>query len=113
MFGADKDRNHLNQQHVIKCHVCGSSHLRYIGLSGPSVGYGATQEAVYVCHNGHDTWGAIDQWDVKGQSDESTANVEDCCCEGRECDFPKSIIVEFNGVKGVQHIEANKGEWNE
>ena len=111
MFGANKDLNHLNQQYVIKCHICGSSHLRYIGLAAPSVGYASTQQAVYVCHNGHDTWGAIDQWNVKGQSDESTANVQDCCCEGRECDFPKSIMVEFRGVKGVQLIEANKGIW--
>ena len=113
MFGADKDLHHLNQQYVIKCHVCGSQNLRYIGPAArPAGGYVTnSDQSPYICDNGHDTWGAIDQWNVKGQSDEQTARVNDCCCEGFSCNFPEKLYVQFSGIKGVQLVEGNKGKW--
>ena len=147
-FGGDQYNNHLTTDYILKCHVCGSQKLRYIGPPEPTEDMSSDpnqntttselgtlfisytegsnckietekntdndynkEERVYICPSGHTTWGAIDQWDIKGQSDVSTSEVKDCCCEGRECDFPQSIRVVFNGILGVKAVEGNKQKY--
>ena len=103
-LGGDQYRNDLSNNVIIKCHVCGNTDLRYLGyLRTPST----DQEKPYVCGNGHETWGALDDWSIKGGTDKYAQEVDDCCCEGIECEFPQSIFVQFSGIIGVQARESS------
>ena len=99
-LGGDQYRNDLSNNLIIKCHECGDTNLRYVDSSRTG-----DPEKPYICGNGHTTWGALDDWSIKGQTDSLLNSVNDCCCEGTSCDFPKSIKVNFDGLIGVQARE--------
>jgi len=102
MLGSDQYKNDLSNNIIIKCHECGDTNLRYLG--GDRTG---EPEKPYKCGNGHITWGALDEWETKGQTDTLLNTVNDCCCEGTSLDFPKSIKVNFDGIIGVQGREGS------
>lgn len=100
-FGGDQFKNHISNNLIIKCHECGNTNLRYVDTTRTgAVGSG------YICGNGHETFGAIDDQEIHGQTDSQLSSVNDCCCEGVECNLPKSISVVFEGIEGVQLKEA-------
>lgn len=103
-LGGDQYRNNLSNNVIIKCHVCGNTNLKYLGYQRtPSQDI----EKPYICGNGHETWGALDDWSIKGGTDKFVQEVPDCCCEGIQCEFPKSIFVSFSGIIGVQAREGS------
>lgn len=100
-LGGDQLKNNLGNSVIIKCHQCGDTNLRYVDSTRTN-GYPKT----YICGNGHETWGALDDWSIYGQTDTLQTPVNDCCCEGISCDLPTSIMVDFSGLIGVQARES-------
>jgi hypothetical protein len=100
-FGADQFKNHVGNNVIIKCHKCGDTNLRYVDTTRSSVAGSG-----YICGNGHETGGSLDDYGVFGQADTLGSNVNDCCCEGNKCNFPEQIYVRFQGIEGVQAKEA-------
>jgi len=104
MLGGNQFKNNLGNQIIIKCHECGDTNLRYVGVARTD-----GHPSGYVCGNGHETWGGVDEFidnDRWGQTDVEQTRVNDCCCESLGCDLPKSIKVNFNGLIGVQARES-------
>lgn len=101
-LGGNKFNKGLENSLIIKCYECGSTNLRYLG--GNITG---DPEKPYKCENGHYTWGATDDWSIKGQTDTVLSNVDEGCCVGVSCDFPKRIKVNFSGITGVQAREGS------
>ena len=102
MLGGDQFKNNLGNQVIIKCHECGDTNLRYVGFDRTQDG----DPSGYVCGNGHETWGAVDDWDIWGQTDVPQSKVVDKTCESLMCKLPKSINVQFSGIAGVQARES-------
>ena len=101
-FGGDQLKNNLGNNVIIKCHECGDTNLRYVDTSRTG-----TPGSGYICGNGHETWGSLDNTEeIFGQTDTVANNVKDCCCEGTSCNFPDQIYVNFEGIDGVQARES-------
>ncbi len=106
-LGGDQYKNHSSNNLILKCHICGDTDLRLVGSNRTG-----DKDRPYVCGNDHETWGAIDDYSIPGQTDVLFNRVSDCCCEGTECEFPESIFVNFSGLIGVQARESkNDSEW--
>jgi hypothetical protein len=100
-LGGNKFNQGLENALIIKCYQCGSTNLRYLG-GGVTGDY----DKPYKCENGHYTWGALDDRSIKGQTDTVLSAVDEGCCVGVSCKFPKKIKVNFSGIIGVQAREG-------
>jgi len=69
-FGADQFKNHVGNNVIIKCHKCGDTNLRYVDTTRSSVAGSG-----YICGNGHETGGSLDDYGVFGQADTLGSNV--------------------------------------
>lgn len=101
MLGGNQFNNNLGNQIIIKCHECGDTNLRYVDFSRTD-----GDPSGYVCGNGHETWGAVDDWEIWGQTDMVQTKVPDTTCESLKCKLPNSISVQFSGITGVQARES-------
>lgn len=107
-LGGDQYKNHISNSLIIKCHICGDTDLRLLGSNRTG-----DKDNPYVCGNGHTTWGAVNDDSIAGGTDLLFNTVNDCCCEGLECEFPESISVNFSGLIGVQARESkNDSDWS-
>ena len=116
-LGGDKFQNNPGNNRILKCHECGDTNLRYVGINRTTPN---TEEepdfktqASYICGNGHETFGAVDDWEIWGQTDVLQTHAIDSHCTSLECETPDSIYVNFHGLIGVQARESCGGEIHE
>lgn len=103
MLGGDPYKNNLGNQLIIKCPKCGDTDMRNVSFFRTASG----EPSGYVCGNGHEVWGAIDDWDIWGQSDIQLTPVKFYnTCDGINDNMPNSITVQFSGILGVQARES-------
>lgn len=112
-LGGDKFKNNPGNNRILKCHECGDTNLRYVGINRTEPNTedepDFKAQATYVCGNGHETFGGVDDWEIYGQTDVLQTPAIDSHCTSLECDTPDSIYVQFNGIIGVQARESCGG----